>query len=76
MALGDATRQRIAETAMLTALNDPDHLSLLGHHIGLCHGTAGLLQAVWRMAADALTLHAIGTGTSMDPAWDRFLLLA
>ncbi|RAY14999.1 lantibiotic modifying enzyme [Actinomadura craniellae] len=53
MALGDTTRQRLAETAILTALGAPAHLNLLGPEIGLCHGTAGLLQATWRMAADA-----------------------
>jgi hypothetical protein len=55
MALRDTTRQCLAEAGMLSALGDPAHLSLLGPEIGLCHGTAGLLQAAWRMAADALT---------------------
>lgn len=55
MALGDSARRRLAEAAMLAALDDPAQLDLLGSHIGLCHGTAGLLQSAWRMAADALT---------------------
>ncbi|RBM04527.1 lanthionine synthetase C family protein [Streptomyces sp. PT12] len=53
-ALGDTARQRVAETAMLTTLRDPAQLDLLPD-IGLCHGKAGLLQAAWRMAADART---------------------
>jgi hypothetical protein len=53
-ALGDTARQRAAETAMLTTLRDPTQLDLLPD-IGLCHGKAGLLQAAWRMAADAHT---------------------
>ncbi len=52
MALRDAARQQVAENAMLAALRDPAQLELLPE-IGLCHGTAGLLQAAWRMAADA-----------------------
>ncbi|WP_030021735.1 lanthionine synthetase C family protein [Streptomyces monomycini] len=54
MALGDATRQQTAEYAMLTTLQDPEQLDLLPE-TGLCHGTAGLLQAAWRMASDATT---------------------
>jgi hypothetical protein len=54
MALGDTARQRVAETAMLTTMRDPAQLDLLPE-IGLCHGKAGLLQAVWRMATDART---------------------
>ncbi|GGN99133.1 lanthionine synthetase C family protein [Microbispora bryophytorum] len=56
MALGDTTRQQTAEDAMLAAMRDPAQLDLLPE-IGLCHGKAGLLQAAWRMAADALTPH-------------------
>ncbi|TDC08064.1 lantibiotic modifying enzyme [Nonomuraea longispora] len=54
MALGDLDRQRAAEEAMLAALRDPAQLDQLDE-IGLCHGKAGLLQAAWRMAADART---------------------
>lgn len=52
LALGDAARQRIAEDAMLSTLRDATQVDLLPE-TGLCHGTAGLLQAAWRMAADA-----------------------
>nr|WP_225311748.1 lanthionine synthetase C family protein [Microbispora cellulosiformans] len=54
MALGDTARQQTAEDAMLAALRDPAQFDLLPE-IGLCHGKAGLLQAAWRMAADART---------------------
>lgn len=56
MALGDAERQRSAENAMLATLRDDTQLDLLPE-IGLCHGMAGLLQAAWRMAADARNPH-------------------
>lgn len=52
MALGDAARRHAAETAMLAALRDAAQLDLLPE-IGLCHGKAGLIQAAWRMDADA-----------------------
>lgn len=55
MALRDTARQQAAEHAMLATLRDQTQLDLLPE-IGLCHGTAGLLQAAWRMAADAHTL--------------------
>jgi hypothetical protein len=55
MALVDTTRQRTAEAGMLAALRDPGHLDLLESEIGLCHGTAGLLQAAWRMSRDLPT---------------------
>ncbi|WP_030017924.1 lanthionine synthetase C family protein [Streptomyces monomycini] len=54
LALGDRTRQETAEHAMLATLQDPDQLDMLTE-TGLCHGTAGLLQAAWRMATDAAT---------------------
>ncbi|MGH3565522.1 MAG: lanthionine synthetase C family protein [Pseudonocardia sp.] len=54
MATGDTARQRTAEAAMLGCLRDPDQLDRLPA-VGLCHGMAGLLQAAWRMAADAGT---------------------
>jgi len=52
LALGDALRQQTAEEAMLATLRDPAQLDRLPE-FGLCHGMAGLLQAAWRMAADA-----------------------
>lgn len=54
LAIGDTERQRTAEAGMLSCLRDPAHLDRLTDS-GLCHGTAGLLQAVWRMARDATT---------------------
>ncbi|MFF4197084.1 lanthionine synthetase C family protein [Nonomuraea sp. NPDC001831] len=54
LALADETRQRAAEEAMLATLRDPAQLDQLPE-IGLCHGTAGLLHAAWRMTADAPT---------------------
>jgi hypothetical protein len=52
LALRDPDRQRAAEAAILTVLRDPAELSRLTEP-GLCHGTAGLLQSAWRMAADS-----------------------
>ncbi|MEU4656826.1 lanthionine synthetase C family protein [Streptomyces sp. NPDC023723] len=54
MALSDDARRKTAETAMLTTLQNPTQLDALTE-TGLCHGTAGLLQAAWRMATDAAT---------------------
>lgn len=54
MALRDTARKQTAENAMLAALRDPAQLALLAD-VGLCHGTAGLLLAAWRMATDAST---------------------
>lgn len=54
LALAEPTRTQAAEAAILGVLRDPVELSRLTE-IGLCHGTAGLLQAAWRMAADAAT---------------------
>ncbi|WP_433464093.1 lanthionine synthetase C family protein [Spirillospora sp. CA-128828] len=55
LALSDTTRRAHAENAMLAALRDPAHLDMHGTQIGLCHGTAGLLQSALRMATDAAT---------------------
>lgn len=54
LATNNTKRQNTAEAAMLGCLRDPDQLDRLAHR-GLCHGTAGLLQTAWRMAADAHT---------------------
>ncbi|GIG67802.1 lanthionine synthetase C family protein [Phytomonospora endophytica] len=54
LALRDARRQELAEEAILAVFKDPDQLDRLDGP-GLCHGTAGLLQSAWRIAADALT---------------------
>lgn len=52
LALKDRDRQQAAEQAMAAVLHDSVQLASLDGP-GLCHGTAGLLQAAWRMAADA-----------------------
>jgi hypothetical protein len=54
MALRDPARQQAAESAILAVLCDPAQLDRL-KHTGLCHGTAGLLHAAVRIAADART---------------------
>jgi hypothetical protein len=54
LALRQSARQLAAEAAMVAVLRDPAELGRLTEP-GLCHGTAGLLQAAWRMAADATT---------------------
>jgi lantibiotic biosynthesis protein len=52
LALGDPARSAAAEAAILAVLRDPAELGRLTEP-GLCHGTAGLLQGAWRIAADA-----------------------
>ena len=52
LALRDPARRQAAETAIVAVLRDPVELSRAAE-TGLCHGTAGLLQAAWRMAAGA-----------------------
>lgn len=54
LALHDPDRTRLAETAMLKLLRDPVQLDRVTD-TGLCHGLAGILQAAWRVAADADT---------------------
>jgi hypothetical protein len=53
-ALGDTTRQTSAEAAFAACVNDPAQTRRLTDR-GLCHGTAGLLAAGRRIAADART---------------------
>ncbi len=53
-ATGDATRRRTAEEALLGCLSDPNQLAQNTDKT-LCHGSAGLFQTVWRVAADAHT---------------------
>lgn len=50
LALRDPARVQAAENAILATLRDPLQLDKVPE-IGLCHGTAGLLHAAWRMAA-------------------------
>ncbi|RQX16178.1 lanthionine synthetase [Micromonospora ureilytica] len=54
LALGDTTRQRLAESALIACLNDPTQIRQLTDR-SLCHGTGGLLTTARRTAADALT---------------------
>ncbi|MBL0886902.1 hypothetical protein HGK34_11535 [Myceligenerans sp. I2] len=52
MATGDRRRKLAAETTLVACLADPAQTgALIGS--GLCHGPAGVLQAVRRVAADA-----------------------
>ncbi|MGM0351816.1 lanthionine synthetase C family protein [Streptomyces sp. ECR3] len=51
LALRDPARVHAAENAVLATLRDPAQLNALSG-IGLCHGTAGLLHAAWRMATE------------------------
>jgi hypothetical protein len=53
-ALADQSRQHLAETALLGGITNNAQLEQLGDAL-LCHGWDGLVQATWRMAADALT---------------------
>ncbi len=52
LATGNTARQQVAENAMLATLRHDQQLDRLDG-IELCHGTAGLLQAAWRMANDS-----------------------
>ena len=54
IALREPARQEAAEAAMLAVLRDPTELDRL-QDPGLCHGTAGLLNAASRIAGDART---------------------
>lgn len=54
IAVGDTSRQRLAEGALAACLADPAQLA----HVtdtSLCHGWAGLHHTAWRAAQDALT---------------------
>ncbi len=53
-AMGDTTRQRAAERALLACLDDPAQLDRVTDG-GLCHGAAGVLHTTHRVAHDALT---------------------
>ncbi|MGH3929681.1 MAG: lanthionine synthetase C family protein, partial [Pseudonocardiaceae bacterium] len=52
LAIGDTDRQRMAEQALIGCLTDPDQLRRITDS-SLCHGSAGLFQTAWRIAADA-----------------------
>ncbi|MFD3553776.1 lanthionine synthetase C family protein [Streptomyces goshikiensis] len=53
IATADTSRQQAAEDALAACLTDERQLSQLTDSGGLCHGTAGLFQTVWRAAQDA-----------------------
>lgn len=76
LATGDTARQRLAESAFNVCADDPEQTARLTGR-GLCHGTAGLLAAGRRIAADALTpvplppllrLHRQTTAAPGEPA--------
>ncbi|MFJ2779775.1 lanthionine synthetase C family protein [Kitasatospora sp. NPDC087315] len=52
IALGDDHRKRAAEQALLRCIADPAQLALICD-AGLCHGAAGLLHTVHRVAQDS-----------------------
>jgi lantibiotic biosynthesis protein len=52
LALADQSRRHLAETALLGCIISDAQLEQLSD-ASLCHGWAGLVQASWRMAADA-----------------------
>ncbi len=54
LALRDTARQHLAEHALLECLSDPHQLDKITDP-GLCHGAAGLLHTVQRVAHDAQT---------------------
>lgn len=54
IATADTGRQQAAEDALAACLADEGQLAQLTD-AGLCHGTAGLFQTVWRAAQDART---------------------
>jgi lantibiotic biosynthesis protein len=56
LALGDTTRARDAETALLNATAAPDLAGRLDN-LGLCHGLAGALLIIRRAAADSPNHH-------------------
>lgn len=55
IATGDAERQHMAESALISALADPAQRASIAD-LSLCHGYAGLLHIAGRAAADAATL--------------------
>jgi len=53
LALGDQERMRVAERALAGCVLDQQAAGLLTD-ASLCHGWAGVVQALWRAASDAL----------------------
>jgi hypothetical protein len=54
LALGDQERVRVAERALAGCVLDQQVTALLAD-ASLCHGWAGVVQALWRAASDALS---------------------
>ncbi|WP_211785859.1 lanthionine synthetase C family protein [Kitasatospora atroaurantiaca] len=52
LVLADTARKQLAEAAVLGCLSDPVQLGRVTDG-GLCHGTAGLYQSMWRIAQDS-----------------------
>jgi hypothetical protein len=59
LALGDQERMRTAERALAGCVLDRQVVGLLTD-ASLCHGWAGLVQALWRAAGDALDPRPLG----------------
>lgn len=68
-ATADIDRQRMAEQALISCLTDPEQLRRTADS-SLCHGSAGLFQTAWRMAADA---HAPGVTAQLHDLAERLL---
>lgn len=69
LALNDPARQHMAEDALLRCVTDPAQLTQITD-AGLCHGAAGLLHTVHRVAQDARR----GLFTDRLPALHALLL--
>jgi hypothetical protein len=60
LALGDQERMRVAERALAGCVLDQQVAGLLTD-ASLCHGWAGVVQALWRAASDALSPEPLRT---------------
>ena len=60
LALGDQERMRVAERALAGCVLDQQVTGLLTD-ASLCHGWAGVVQALWRAASDALNPQLLQT---------------
>ncbi len=69
LALGDQERMRVAERALAGCVLDQQVTGLLTD-ASLCHGWAGVVQALWRAASDALNPQLLQTALrEADGAW-------
>ncbi|MGH3771182.1 MAG: lanthionine synthetase C family protein [Pseudonocardiaceae bacterium] len=69
-ATADPDRQRMAEQALIGCLTDPEQLRRITDS-SLCHGSAGLFQTAWRIAAEA---HAPGLTAQLHDLAERLLI--